>query len=52
VLCVREFRDFNIFSWVQISTLQLGAQGGERNRDLQAESVDRIIGFHQQVQKE
>jgi hypothetical protein len=30
VLCVRAFWYCKIFSWVRRSTLQLGAQGGER----------------------
>jgi hypothetical protein len=39
------------FNWVQISTLQLGAQGGERQRenerrDLQAKCTDRTACFH------
>jgi hypothetical protein len=50
VLCVRAFLYCKIFSWVRRSTLQLGAQGGERRekreRDLQAKSADRTVCFH------
>jgi hypothetical protein len=37
-----------IFSWVRRSTLQLGAQGGmrERERDMQAKCIDRTVCFH------
>jgi hypothetical protein len=37
VLCVRALRDCKIFSWVQRSTLQLRAQGGERKREEERE---------------
>jgi hypothetical protein len=47
---VRAFLYCKIFSWVRRSTLQLGAQGGERRRererDLQAKCTDRTVCFH------
>jgi hypothetical protein len=49
VLCVRELCIVKIFSWVRRSTLQLGAGRGdreERERDMQAKSVDRTVCFH------
>jgi hypothetical protein len=50
VLCGERSLCCKIFSWVRRSTLQLGAQGGERRRerkrDLQAKSADRTVCFH------
>jgi hypothetical protein len=40
-----------IFSWVLRSTLKIGAEGREiekreKERDMQAKSADRTVGFH------
>jgi hypothetical protein len=37
VLCVRPLGYCKIFSWVRRSTLQLGAQGGERKKEKKRE---------------
>jgi hypothetical protein len=51
VLCGEGSMCCNIFSCVQRSNLQLGAQGREidkreKERDLQAKTADRTIIFH------
>jgi hypothetical protein len=47
---VRKLLYCKIFIWLRRSTLQLGAQGGERRREreryLQAKCVDRTVFFH------
>ena len=41
---------YKIFNWVRRSTLQLGAQGGERRREreryFQSKCADRTVCFH------
>jgi hypothetical protein len=51
VLCGERSLFCKIFSWVRRSILQLGAHGREierreKERDLQAKSVDRTVSFH------
>jgi hypothetical protein len=50
VLCGEISLCCKIFSWVRRSTMQLGAQGGERrrerNRYMQSKSTYRTICFH------
>jgi hypothetical protein len=50
-LCGERILCCKIFSWVRISTPQLGAQGREiekreKERDLQYKSADRTVSFH------